>query len=200
MEDGVEAGTGNKYQSRNPVQRWLIRRFLDTLEGLASPLVSQCLSAVDVGCGEGVTTRLLHDVGFRHIRGLDFSAGILEVAGRQNPGLVFERVSIYELDYRHEADLVVACEVLEHLEDPERGLERLVSVSRQYCLISVPREPIFRGLNFCAGKYWSRWGNPPGHLNHWSSRSFLRLVSHYLEIVTVRQPLPWTVVLARPRR
>ncbi len=200
VEDGVEAGTWNKYESRNPIQRWLIQRFLDTLREIASPLAPDCLNAVDVGCGEGVTTRLLHDAGFPKIRGLDFSAGILKIARRENPGLVFEQASIYELDSRHAADFVVACEVLEHLDDPERGLDRLASICRKYCLISVPREPIFRGLNFCAGKYWSRWGNSPGHLNNWSSGSIQRLVSRHLEIVTVRHPLPWTVLLAKSKR
>jgi 2-polyprenyl-3-methyl-5-hydroxy-6-metoxy-1,4-benzoquinol methylase len=199
IEDGVEAGTWNKYGSRNPIQQWLIRRFFEALREIASPLRGDCRDAVDVGCGEGVTTRMLHDIGFHDLRGLDFSTGILDVARRANPELIFEQSSIYELDERYEADLVVSCEVLEHLDDPERGLRQLTTICRKYCLLSVPREPIFRGLNFCAGKYWSRWGSSPGHLNHWSSSAFEHLVSNYLDIVAVRRPLPWTVLLAMPK-
>src|SRR5690606_5085855 len=97
-------------------------------------------------------------------------------------------------------DMVAACEVLEHLERPEEGMKRLATVCRKYCLLSVPNEPVFRSLNFCAGKYVSRFGNSPGHLNHWSSREFSLLVSKYFAIEKVLKPLPWTIVLARSKR
>jgi 2-polyprenyl-3-methyl-5-hydroxy-6-metoxy-1,4-benzoquinol methylase len=199
VENGIEAGTWNKYESRNPLQRWLVRRFLGSLAGLAESCGPGTSTAIDVGCGEGVTTALLRDHGLRQIRGLDFSAQIIDVARARNPGIPFETASIYDLDERYRSDFVSACEVLEHLERPELGLERLAAVCSGHCLLSVPNEPLFRGLNFCAGKYWSRWGNSPGHLNHWSSAAFVRFVATRFEIVQVRRPLPWTIVLARPK-
>jgi 2-polyprenyl-3-methyl-5-hydroxy-6-metoxy-1,4-benzoquinol methylase len=200
VEDGVEAGTWNKYESRNPVQRLLVWRFLATLRETAAPLARADASALDVGCGEGVTTALLRDAGFTAIRGCDFSAGILEVARKRHPGLPFFQANIYALEPTvHRADFVAACEVLEHLDRPAAGLARLAAICQGHCLLSVPREPIFRALNFCAGKYWRRAGSSPGHLNHWSTRRFVALLRTHFEVVAVRQPLPWTVVLARPR-
>ena len=49
-------------------------------------------------------------------------------------------------------------------------------------------------------KYVTSLGNTPGHVQHWSSADFLRLVGRYCEIVAVRRPLPWTMVLCRPHR
>ena len=39
------------------------------------------------------------------------------------------------------AELVVCCEVLEHLEHPEAALATLASLARPWLIASVPREP-----------------------------------------------------------
>ena len=38
-------------------------------------------------------------------------------------------------------------------------------------LVSVPREPLWRGLNMARGAYMRDLGNTPGHVNHWSKRA-----------------------------
>jgi len=63
----------------------------------------------------------------------------------------------------------------------------------------VPREPIWRILNMARGKYWRALGNTPGHLQHWSRSGILGLLAEHFEIVEVRTPLPWTMVLCRAR-
>jgi len=109
--------------------------------------------------------------------------------------------SIYDLEQgRDSADLLVCCEVLEHVEDPASALAALQRAASNYVVLSVPREPIWRVLNMMRGKYWGQLGNTPGHLNHWSSRSFIRLVGQYFDIVEVRNPFPWTMLLCRVRR
>ncbi len=40
-------------------------------------------------------------------------------------------------------------------------------------------------------------GNTPGHLNHWSRRSFADLLGRHGEVVELRSPLPWTMALVR---
>jgi hypothetical protein len=42
---------------------------------------------------------------------------------------------------------------------------------------------------------WSRESNTPGHLNHWSLRQFRALLASYSEVVEVRRPFPWTMLL-----
>jgi hypothetical protein len=47
------------------------------------------------------------------------------------------------------------------------------------------------------GAYWSALGNTPGHLNHWSKRSIVELLSRHGEVVEVRSSFPWTLLLVR---
>jgi hypothetical protein len=48
------------------------------------------------------------------------------------------------------------------------------------------------------GKYLASLGNTPGHIQHWSRRSFAELVGSRLEVVRVSTPFPWTMIEARP--
>jgi ubiquinone/menaquinone biosynthesis C-methylase UbiE len=96
-----------------------------------------------------------------------------------------------------EFDLVSAIEVLEHLPDPEQALSDMARCAARHLLVSVPHEPRWRALNMARGAYVPQLGNTPGHLNHWSKRSFMRLLSRHGEIVEARSPFPWTMLLVR---
>ena len=50
--------------------------------------------------------------------------------------------------------MATAIEVLEHVPDPEATLAEMARVARGYLLVSVPREPLWRGLNMARGAYW----------------------------------------------
>jgi hypothetical protein len=60
----------------------------------------------------------------------------------------------------------------------------------------VPREPLWRAVHLLALKDVRSLGNTPGHVNHWSSSGFEKLVSEHGSVTRSRRPLPWTVVLA----
>ena len=53
---------------------------------------------------------------------------------------------------------------------PEATLAEMARVARRHLLVSVPREPLWRGLNMARGAYLRDLGNTPGHVNHWSKR------------------------------
>jgi len=204
VEDGVIAGNyENKYQSKNPVARLLMSGFLSAVSDLAGR--SGCDEALEVGCGEGLLAiELSRRLGLRVV-GTDFSRAIVQRARDNAHGsgadVHFETLDISALDVSQSgplADLVICCEVLEHLGDPERALAQIVSAARRRLLLSVPREPLWRVLNVARGKYWKDLGNTPGHLNHWSSHGFVDLVRRHARILEVRRPLPWTVILAEP--
>jgi hypothetical protein len=125
-------------------------------------------------------------------------SGTENAARRDLSGSLFERRSIYELDAaRDSADLVVCCEVLEHLDNPDGGLRALQRIASRSLIVSAPREPLWRLLNLARGKYVADWGNTPGHVQHWSKRDFVGLVSRYFQVVEIRSPLPWTMLLCR---
>lgn len=203
-EDGVVVGnTYDKYSARNPIVKWIMNGFetsLYDLVALASPS-----SIHEVGCGEGYWVLQWANKGVS-ARGCDFSNQVIELA-RENSaeqGLspeLFEVRSVYDLEApRDSADLIVCCEVLEHLEEPELALEALQRVVTKHLVISVPREPLWCALNFVRGKYVFRGGNTPGHIQHWSKGAFVRLISRYFEVDEVKSPLPWTMLLCRPKQ
>lgn len=98
----------------------------------------------------------------------------------------------------NEFDLVICCEVLEHVNNFEQALKELKRISKKYILISVPNEPIWRMLNMVRGKYWKALGNTPGHINHWGVISFGKLVkSEKLLILGKKYPFPWQMMLLR---
>lgn len=196
-EDDIPVGNAyEKYTTRNPVARYLVANFLSTVVALVRSTGARNIH--EVGCGEGELAHIIAQAGISTVKGTDFSGAMIELAASKFRDIEFRQRSIYDLRADQDAaDLVVCCEVLEHLVDPRRALERLASISRQHCLLSVPREPLWRALNCLRGSYLSQFGNTPGHLQHWSRAEFLRLVGKYFEIVEVRSPIPWTVVLCR---
>lgn len=203
-ENGIVVGnTYDKYGSRNPIVKWMMGGFESALSELVDKAAPMAIH--EVGCGEGYWVLRWVEQGFV-ARGCDFSEYAIELARenaaeRKLPSSLFETRSIYDLEPgRDSADLVVCCEVLEHLEDPQAGLLALQQVVDRYLIISVPREPLWCALNLARGKYISDWGNTPGHFQHWTKGSFVRLVSKYFEVIEVKTPLPWTMLLAQARK
>jgi 2-polyprenyl-3-methyl-5-hydroxy-6-metoxy-1,4-benzoquinol methylase len=199
-KDGVVTGnTYDKYGSSNPVVRRLMEGFerdLDELLELASPS-----SLLDVGCGEGV---LVHRWATRlrdaRVVGIDLEEDSIQAgwAERRAPNLEYRVMEAASLPFAaDEFEFASAIEVLEHLPDPQHTVSEMARCARRHLLVSVPREPLWRMLNLARGAYWSALGNTPGHLNHWSRRSFVELLSRHGEVVEVRSPFPWTMLLVR---
>jgi 2-polyprenyl-3-methyl-5-hydroxy-6-metoxy-1,4-benzoquinol methylase len=198
----AEVPTGNtydKYGSSNPLVRRLMTSFhsaLDELWEIAAPE-----SVLDVGCGEGVLTlRWAGRLGDGRIVGIDLDDPKLraEWSKRRRSNLEFRAEEATRLSFGNgEFDMAAAIEVLEHLPEPEASVAEMARVARRWLLVSVPREPLWRGLNVARGAYLHDLGNTPGHLNHWSKRAFLSLLSRYGTVDEARSPLPWTMALVR---
>jgi 2-polyprenyl-3-methyl-5-hydroxy-6-metoxy-1,4-benzoquinol methylase len=123
-----------------------------------------------------------------------------EWAGRTRPNLTFAAMEVEQLPFADgEFELVAATEVLEHVTDPERALAEMTRAAGRHLLVSVPHEPLWRALNMARGAYLRQLGNTPGHLNHWTQRSFVSLLGRYGEVVEVRSPFPWTMLLVTVR-
>jgi SAM-dependent methyltransferase len=197
-EDGIVTGnTYDKYGSTNPVVRRLMASFERELDGLFELAAPN--SVLDVGCGEGV---LVHQwaqrLGGRRVVGIDLEEKSIQAgwSERQAPNLEYLVMEAANLPFvANEFDLASAIEVLEHVPDPAHTLSEMARCAERYLLVSVPREPLWRMLNMARGAYWPALGNTPGHLNHWSRRSFIKLLARHGEVVEVRSPFPWTMLL-----
>jgi SAM-dependent methyltransferase len=205
-DEGIVTGnTYDKYGSTNPVVRRLMAGFerdLDELFELAAPR-----SLLDVGCGEGV---LVHQWAQRlaarnpaaaaRVVGIDLQEASIQAgwAERQAPNLEYRVMEAANLPFKDgEFDLASAIEVLEHVPDPEHTVSEMARCAQRHLLVSVPREPLWRMLNMARGAYWPALGNTPGHLNHWTRRSFTQLLARHGKVVEVRSPFPWTMLLVR---
>ncbi|HEY3191243.1 MAG TPA: methyltransferase domain-containing protein [Solirubrobacterales bacterium] len=192
----------DKYGTSNPVARRLMAGFTRRLDELVERTGAS--EAHEVGCGEGELAIRLARRGLR-VRGTDAFPGVLEEARRRARAagveIEFEASPVEELDLEgHAAELIICCEVLEHLEDPQRALEVLAGLARPWLIASVPREPLWRALNLARLSYVGDLGNTPGHLNHWSRAGFVRFLTSRFEVVDLRSPTPWTMALCRARR
>ncbi|TPW29615.1 class I SAM-dependent methyltransferase [Pararhizobium mangrovi] len=197
-ENGVIIGnTFDKYGSSNRIVRHMVDGFTRTLNGWVDALSPESIH--EVGCGEGYWVVQWAGRGIA-ARGSDFSSQVIRMA-RDNAvrnGLspdLFEVRSIYDVaSGRDEAELVVCCEVFEHIEDPEAALKALQRIVGRDLILSVPREPLWRALNLARGRYVANLGNTPGHIQHWSRAKIVSLVGRYFDVVEVASPLPWTML------
>jgi ubiquinone/menaquinone biosynthesis C-methylase UbiE len=188
----------DKYGSKNPVERALMGGFLRAIQGFYGRVSPA--TVLEVGCGEG---RLAQHLVTRGPRPMRFVACDVELtaARRDLDGLIeLRQASIYALPFEDASfDLVVCCEVLEHLHEPERGLAEVARVAKRGVIVSTPREPLWRAMNMMRGKYLRDLGNTPGHVQHFSRRGLRALVETRLRVVDGRSPVPWTVLLGEPR-
>ena len=197
-EGTVTGNTYDKYGSTNPVVRRMMENFERTLDELwakASPA-----SILDVGCGEGILThKWAQRLGDRRVVGIDLEDPAIqgEWAKRSAPNLEYRIMKAQNLPFGDgEFAMASAIEVLEHVPDPEHTVAEMARVARGgHLLVSVPREPLWRAMNMARGAYLKDLGNTPGHLNHWSRKGFVELLSRHGQVVATRSPFPWTMLL-----
>lgn len=123
MADGWDPGQYERFAEERA------RPFHDLLA-----LVAPCPggAVVDLGCGTGELTAVLHDhTGASSTLGIDTSAAMLErAAAHSRPGLRFEPGDIAGLDAPGAFDVVFANAALQWVPDHDRLLERLTACLR----------------------------------------------------------------------
>ena len=192
--DVVFGNVYDKYNAGSILERWLVQNYLNALESLCSGLGPD--RVLEVGSGEGLLAEKLK--GF-----LGGSVGLFLAtdlrAGGRSDGVTWALMDATDLGVSDKAfDLVVACEVLEHLDDPVAAVQEMHRVCAGSLIISVPFEPIWRVGNMARGRYLSSLGNTPGHVSHFDPWSRKALLSPWFKPVRTRIVLPWILVLAEP--
>lgn len=201
MIENVPGNYYDKYHTKNPIARMLMNGFLSEFDKCLDQLSPT--SVLEAGCGEGELTNFVYSKysNMKNIKGIELEDVTVAEANKRFPHLDIEQGSIYTLPFEDNSfDLVIACEVFEHLEQPQKALAEIMRVSRRHILVSVPREPIWRICNMARGKYIKDLGNTPGHIQHWSKRSFVSMIGLETNIILKRSPFPWTMILAEKIR
>lgn len=100
---------------------------------------------LDLGCGNGISARLLNQTGF-DVVGTDISLLFLEAARNwENPKLRYEICDVLELPFDNDSfDVICSNELIEHLPDVETALTEMVRVVRKDGRI------VLSGPNLCS--------------------------------------------------
>lgn len=99
-------------------------------------------SVLDVACGRGYLSRLLHAKQGRQVTGADFCPPLSEEI---DPGLRFVKADIEALPFSDAAfDTVVCAHTLEHVLDIEQAVSELRRVGRQRLIIVLPCQRPYR--------------------------------------------------------
>lgn len=188
-----------KYLTKSIVSNFLLNNFIKKIT--ASISVINFKSILDAGCGEGIILLNIEEqLQNKSCTGIDINENHIELARKNVTFCDFNYGSIYEIPFEANSfELVIANQILEHLEYPFKAIKELHRVSSKYVLISVPNEPLWSLLNMTRGKYLNNWGNTPAHLNKWSSKSIKKLLKNEFEIISVYKPIPWLIVLAKKK-
>jgi len=181
---------------RNIFLRPFQRRFVNAVAAL------EPTSLLELGTGEGYLLNEIHQrLPQARLVGLDLIPEFVAEGKRVFPHLDLRTGDIYHINEPDQSwDVVVASEVLEHLDRPADALRELTRVAKHAVVLSVPWEPFFRLGNFARGKHWQRFGNHPEHINLWTGKKFVAFASEQLIVDHVIPSLPWTIVVGRPRR
>ena len=167
---------------------------------------------LDIGCGSGRHTGAAYrcqnvtvigvDLNFKELIEADDRLKLHDRLGAHGGGAWgLSAADLTCLPFKDDYfDIVICCEVLEHLDDPDRGLAEVARVARRHVLVSTPWEPVWRALNIARGRYLRALGNTPGHVQHFSRRDLERLASRHLKLLQQRTPLPWTIILGEKVR
>jgi len=194
-----------KYRNPNRLQRALIGRFVGHLHAL---FVRACPvdSVLEVGCGEGFISGYLSER-FPHTRfaGLELDGHDLALLRRKferieaRQGSVYDLATLYPPAAGSAFDLIVCCEVLEHLDRPAEALEQMRALGPKRLILTVPHEPWFRLSNMARGKNVARLGNDLDHRNHWGRRSFRRQLESHFDVIELTSSYPWLLALVAPK-
>jgi len=187
-----------KHTTKNPVGRVFLNNFLNTVVETTRPL--QINSVLDVGCGEGFTlARLQKEKIGKEWQGIEPDETARELGKKLYPKVDIKTGDIYSLPYKSNSfDLVMATEVLEHLENPKKAYRELLRVSKKYVLISVPNEPWFTLQRMARFQNILHLGAHPEHIQHWTARAFTKFVKiRGVKLEARKFPIPWTMVVLR---
>jgi SAM-dependent methyltransferase len=188
----------SNYVSRNPVIRFLLANFLRRLATVIHERREHLRKVLEIGSGEGYSTNAIKDW---------LTDGTSYVASDIIPELVKRTRALAGIplvlsqDINHLAiraksfDMVIAMEVLEHLENPQTAILEVARATRRYAVISVPFEPWWRLGNVLRGAHVREWGNTPDHINHWGKRSFAEVLKLGFHSVKVKSSFPWLIAV-----
>ncbi len=159
-----------------PYPRYIFRKII-ALE-LIKKYIPPKSRFLEIGGGVGDFSRSLVKLGFSG-KIIDYSRESYELIkelSKEVKNLQIEKNDLFQLDKKEKYDLIVMFEVLEHIDEDERAIEKIYSILKSggYALISVPARK----------KLWDRSDETAGHIKRYEKKELINLLeSQKLEII-----------------
>ena len=141
---------------------WFVGRRLLFARLIAELGLPEDAPILDVGTSTGTNLRMLRDLGFRHVVGLDQSPEALRFCAEKGFGEV-HLGDVCALPFPDASfDLVLATDILEHVDDDRGALTELRRVLRPAgrLLLTVPTFPVLWGLQDDVSHHFRRYRMP----------------------------------------
>ena len=171
---------------RKTTNEWKERRHAEVLKLLAGLNLSQP-RILDIGCGTGFYTNKLSHHG--SVTALDLSAEAIGKAKENFPHIAFYTGNIYDFSFpRKNYDVVVSQEVIDHVQDQPRFIERVAELLRPggYLILSCANKFVMDRLR--DGEFPPQ---PVEHIeDHLDAKALRLLLSQRFQVYKVMSIIP----------
>jgi ubiquinone/menaquinone biosynthesis C-methylase UbiE len=117
---------------------------------------------LDVGTSTGTNLRMLRDIGFSNVEGLDLNPEAIQYCAEKGLGTV-TRGDVTNMPFEDARfDLVLATDIIEHVDDDSRALSEIARVLKPggTALITVPAFQLLWGLQDRVAQHKRRYRRP----------------------------------------
>ncbi len=142
----------------------------------------QRLNVFDAGCGNSTIAMKISALGHQ-VTGIDISEDRIVIATKVHPKVHFEVASVYDdlPSIIDDVDVVVSSEVIEHLYDPQRYLDNMMSIIRTggYVILTAPYHGYLKNLALSLFNYWDKHNTVDwvgGHIKFFSENTLSKML------------------------
>ena len=173
-----------KIKSLDYDEYWQFRLKNDSIDELRkrdyliSDLIMPGASILDIGCGNGRLLNYLIKTKSVDASGIDNSNTAVSFATNNGLDVKHEDIMSASFCIKKEHDHIILSDVLEHIADPEKVMNKVWNKFRISLLITLPNiGHLSYRLRFLLGRFPECWKWHPGeHIRHWTKKDF----THFL--------------------
>ena len=142
-EEAWSGSFGDEYTIRNLESSENKVKYLQT--------IAKDTEILEVGCNVGNQLKILHDMGYTNLHGIDICRSAISIAKEKHLGIKFQQASLLDLPFNdNEFDLVFSSGVLIHIhpKDLPKAMSEMHRCSKQYIYGYEYFRPICKGYNY----------------------------------------------------
>lgn len=132
----------------DPNSLFVVPRFQWVKEYLLTNFPNKDINIIDVGAWTGTFAQLIYDLGYHNITCLDINPNVVEFGKKLRPYFRWGVGDIEDFTLYDKYDVILMCEVAEHLIEPIKTIKRLAQQSlttNGVILYSIPTEVVVFG-------------------------------------------------------